>query len=166
MFIAYYYLDFHSDYVNDLQPVLLDYDFVDADSNAPIKLPATLPLMSSKEKLKCRKVRQVLRYRHSPNIDLYPEDYAHHMLFLFYPFRNENELLLNNSYCHKLADPCVLEIVNDNRKNFEPHADEIPALLMITLLMIPPICKQSRMHTKSQLYLIHQLVVISVFHLI
>ena len=115
---------------NDSQPTVLDEDFntVAPDFNS---LPATLPLMSSKEKLKCRKIRQVLRYRRAPNIDLYPEEYAHHMLFLFYPFRNENELFSENSYRQKLAEPEVIITVNENKKIFEPSSDEINSALVL-----------------------------------
>ena len=47
--------------------------------------------MSSKKKLKCRAVPAVLRF-HTPNKDKNFEIYAHHVLFSFYPFRNEEEL--------------------------------------------------------------------------
>ena len=130
MFLAYYYLQFEQKDENDSQPTGLDEDFntVSPDFNS---LPATLPLMSSKEKPKCRKIRQVLRYRRAPNIDLYPEEYAHHMLFLFYPFRNENELFSENSYRQKLAEPEVIITVNENKKIFEPSSDEINSALVL-----------------------------------
>ena len=59
--------------------------------------------MNSKEKLKCPKVKAVLRY-HIPNCHKYPEKYAHHLLFMFYPFRNEQDLQSVNSgtYSEKL----------------------------------------------------------------
>ena len=123
-FFAYYYTDFVLPDTNDSQPVILDDDSV---SNASNSLPRTLPLMSSKEKLKCRKDRQVLRYKNAPNKDLYPEEYAHHMLFLFYPFRNEDELLLDHSYCNKLALVNVIRLVNENKKIFEAYAEHIDA---------------------------------------
>ena len=46
-------------------------------------------------------------------------------MFLFYPFRSENELLVGNppSYQAKLLDPFILEIVNNNIQKFEPFAD-------------------------------------------
>ena len=40
------------------------------------------------ENLKCRKVRDVLRY-YQPNPQKNIEQYAHHLLFTFYPFRDE-----------------------------------------------------------------------------
>ena len=38
-----------------------------------------------------RKVEFVSRY-HVPNKNKYPEAYAHHLLFMFYPFRGEEQL--------------------------------------------------------------------------
>ena len=49
----------------------------------------------------------MLRY-HVPNEKLYPEKYAHHLLLLFYPFRNELELLCNKSYAEMLSHVNVL----------------------------------------------------------
>ena len=46
--------------------------------------------MSSKEKLKCRKVKAVLLY-HQPNPNNAFETYAYHLRFSFYLFRNEEE---------------------------------------------------------------------------
>lgn len=65
--------------------------------------------MNSSEKMKCRRIQQVLRY-HIPNKELYPEKHAHYLLFLFYPFRNENDLMINNSYCEKLRSSNVMDI--------------------------------------------------------
>ena len=44
--------------------------------------------MISRETMRCRKVRQILR-DHVPNKLLAPEKLAHHVLFLLYPFRDE-----------------------------------------------------------------------------
>ena len=51
----------------------------------------TILLISYKKKLKCRKVKAVLRY-HVPNANRNAEEYAHHSLFSFYPFQHEGEL--------------------------------------------------------------------------
>ena len=83
------------------------------EENSAFPFPSVIPLMSSKEKLKCRKIRAVLRY-HIPNRHKYPEKYAHHLLFMYYyPFRSETELL-NATYLEKLSQPGVLDIVNNN----------------------------------------------------
>ena len=78
--------------------------------------------MSSKEKLKCRKTKVVLRY-HVPNRNKYPEKYAHHILFMFYPFRAEDDLYLNNSYINKLYEPGVIDIINTNKQKLEPYTE-------------------------------------------
>ena len=77
--------------------------------------------MSSNEKLKCHKVPYVLKY-HVPNKHIHPEEYAHHMLFMFFPFRDENELKYSNSCNENLSLPNVLETVNLNRIKTEPYA--------------------------------------------
>ena len=77
--------------------------------------------MSANEKLKCRKIPYVLKY-HVPNQHTHPEEYAHHLLFMYFPFRNEHELKLNNSYADKLNSSNVLEIINLNRMKVESYA--------------------------------------------
>ena len=98
-FLAYYYLDISKkDEENDNQPIILNDELMEEHNTCTY--PSAVPLMSSKEKLKCRKFRAVLRY-HVPNQHKYPEKYAHHLLFMYYPFRSESELL-DNTYLHKL----------------------------------------------------------------
>ena len=77
--------------------------------------------MSSNEKLKCRTVRAILCY-HEPNPDKYPQKYAHHLLFTFYPFRNEDNLKLDGSYFAKLQQSGVLDIINLNRQKLNPYS--------------------------------------------
>ena len=69
-------------YFNDSQPKILQEDLLE-NNHSSCNYPATIPLMSSKEKLKCRKVKVVLRY-HVPNRHKYPEKYAHHLLFMYH----------------------------------------------------------------------------------
>ena len=80
--------------------------------------------MSSKEKLHCRKVPFVLRY-HVPNKYKYPEQHAHHLLSLFYPFQDESTLLseCDGIYTSKLIEQQVLDAVNCNKLIIEPHRD-------------------------------------------
>ena len=87
--------------------------------------------MNSKEKLKCRQVKAVLRY-HVPNCHKYPEKYAHHLLFMFYPFRNEQDLMSDNSgtYCEKLQEPGVIDIINRNKQVFEPYGNLVESALL------------------------------------
>ena len=53
-----------------------------------------------------------------------PEEYAHHMLFMYYPFRNENDLKSGNppTYSNKLRESNVISLVNQNRARVEPFA--------------------------------------------
>ena len=66
--------------------------------------------MSSNEKLKCCKIPYV------------PDEYAHHMLFIYFPFRDENELKYSNNYNENLNLSNVLETVNLNCTKIEPYA--------------------------------------------
>ena len=54
--------------------------------------------------------------QHVPNKETRPEEYAHHMLFMYYPFRDEKELLSGNppTYAMKLSEPGVIDLVNQN----------------------------------------------------
>ena len=78
-------------------------------------------MMSSNKKLKCRKVLCVLKY-HVLNKHAKSEEYAHQILFMYYPFSDENDLKCNNSYVEKLNLPNVLETINLNRMKVEPYA--------------------------------------------
>ena len=122
-FSAYYYLDIkksNRDEENDNQPEILNDELMEGNDN-PSPFPPVIPLMSSKEKLKCRKIRHGLRY-HTPNRHIQPEEYAHHLLMSYYPFRSESELL-DNTYLEKLAQPGVVDIVNENKLKIEPYDD-------------------------------------------
>ena len=71
------------------------------------------------------KVRKFLQY-HVPNKLLSPEKFAHHVLLLFYPFRDEKELLSGFPplYQNKLQEQGVRDVVNTNKIKFvEPHGD-------------------------------------------
>ena len=65
------------------------------------------------------KVRTVLQY-HVPNKLLTPEKFAHHVLLLFYPFRDEKELLSGFPplYQNKLQEQGVRDVVNTNKIKF------------------------------------------------
>ena len=127
-FSAYYYIEYKND-ENDSQPEVLTEECSGQNNDVTTDLPNRIPLMSSSETLKCRKVKQVIRY-HVPSKSLHPEKFAHHFLFLFYPFRDENDLKLNGSYCQKLALKDVIDVVNQNRLLFEPDSDKIDQVLI------------------------------------
>ena len=126
-FLSHYYLDPkpRDDTVNDCQPEVLIDELVEVNHNVN-NYPTSIPLMNSKEKLKCRKVKNVLRY-HVPNRHRKPEKYSHHMLFMFYPFRKEEELksLETGLYMDKLLDEDVLTIVNRNKEIIEPYGEMV-----------------------------------------
>ena len=87
--------------------------------------------MSSNEKLKRRKVRAVLRY-HAPNPYRNPEQYAHHLLFSFYPFGDKGNLKhppISGNYLAKLQQPEVVNVVNQNKLVMEPFSDFVDAAL-------------------------------------
>ena len=79
--------------------------------------------MNSNERMQCRKVRRVLRY-HTPNKYSFPEKYAHHLLFLFFPFLSEKEHLGRHlsTFQGKLAESGVFDIIDNNRQKFKPYA--------------------------------------------
>ena len=49
-------------------------------------------------------------------IETKPEEFAHHMPFMYYPFRDEKELLSCNpcTYSSKISKPGVTNLVNQN----------------------------------------------------
>ena len=111
---------------NDYQPEVLEELLIHADSNDQQHLPNSFSVMSKKERLKLRKKQFVLRY-HVPNHLTQPEAYSHHLLIMFYPFRNESELnaTASGTYAEKLAQPEVLDIVNRNKMLCEPYGDVV-----------------------------------------
>ena len=59
----------------------------------------------------------------------------HHMFFMYYPFRDEKELLIGNppSYVSKLSEPGGIEVVNQNSYLVESFATIVDdAFLRIT----------------------------------
>ena len=86
--------------------------------------PPKNKLMISGETMCCRKVRRILRY-HVPNKLLSPEKFAHHVMLLFFPFRDEKQLLSGCPplYQNKLQEQGVQDFVNRNKIKFEPYGD-------------------------------------------
>ena len=121
-FSRYYYLPSNPKYKeNDYHPEL-DDESISGMSNIGYTYPKKIKLLSN-GKLKCRKIPYVLQY-YVPNKETSPEEYAHHMLFMYYPFRNEKELLSRNppTYVSKLSKNGVIEVVNQNYSLAEPFA--------------------------------------------
>ena len=88
-------------------------------------------VLSSGGRLHYCKVELVLQY-HVPNKFKDPESHAHHLLFMFYPIRDESELKVGqpSSYSSKLSEPGVFEIVNNNKSLVEPYMDLVNAALI------------------------------------
>ena len=65
----------------------------------------------------------VLQY-YVPNKETKPKEYAHRMLFMYYSFRDEKELLSGNTptYASKLSEPLTTDQVNQNYSLVEPFA--------------------------------------------
>ncbi len=128
-FAAYYYKDYKIDCeTKDAQPDMLTDDLIENQStisNTMQGLPRTIKLLNKNERMKCRKVKAVLRY-HTPNKRKEPELYFHHLLVLYYPWRNENNLIASDqTYASKFYEADVQKIVEHNRSIFEPDADAI-----------------------------------------
>ena len=91
--------------------------------------PKTLKLMSRNEIMKCRKVRDVIRF-HTPNKTTEPEKYFHNLLMLYLPWRKESDLIgEGNTYSSKFDSPPVKLIVQLNQQRFEPFAEAVDEAL-------------------------------------
>ena len=56
--------------------------------------------------------------------------YFHHLLMLYYPWRNESKLMAAyQSYTSKFYKPNVQEVIESNRSVFEPDADTVTEAL-------------------------------------
>ena len=92
-FAAYYYKDYKKDpdEFNDVQPNVLSDDLVESNhvSNCESVLPPlTIKLNNGQETMKRRKIKAVLRF-HTPSKAKEPEKFYHHLLMLYFPWRNE-----------------------------------------------------------------------------
>ena len=73
---------------NDNLPVELTDPDIENNYFSSTNYPQVIPLMSSKDKLQCRKVPFVLRY-HVLSKEINPKKYSYHLLHLFSTFRDE-----------------------------------------------------------------------------
>ena len=112
---------------NDSQPEELGDELVEANHSTSSPYPKLL-ILSTGKRLHSRQVELVLRY-HIPNKFKDPESYAHHLLFMFYPFPDKCGLKLGqpSSCSSKLNEPGVLDMVNYNKSLVEPYNDLIDA---------------------------------------
>ena len=112
---------------NDSQPNELSDEVIEENHsvNNNNSYPNRITL-STGEKLVHRKVEFALRY-HVPNKYKDLEAYANHFLFMFYPFRNEEQLKTGEpfSYSAKLLETQVINIINENKSLVEPFSDMV-----------------------------------------
>ena len=80
--------------MNDCQPEVLTDDVIESltTENVAECLPKKIKLLNTNEYMKCRKIKAVVSY-HRPNKQKEPEAYFHHLLMLYYPWRNETSLM-------------------------------------------------------------------------
>ena len=129
-FLGSYYVQSKQKSDNDNQPVVLDDELMESQ-HSDFCRNKTISLMYSKQKLKRRKVSAVLR-NHVPNANRNVEGYAHHILFSFCMFRDEEYLKhpqFSGTYLEKLQQPEVLNIVHRNKKTMEPFSEFFDAAL-------------------------------------
>ena len=123
-FLRYYYLATRNyNLNNNYHPQELTNKVIEENHERHVSYQKLLPLMSSNEKLLCRKVPSVLQY-HVQNINTHPDDY-YHMLILSYTFCKEEDLMCGSppSYSGKIYNSSVLELRNHNQSLVEPYAD-------------------------------------------
>ena len=127
-FAAPYYKQYKTDdcKANDNQPVVLSDEILESQHGEDgHRLPKTITLMTEKKTMQCRKVRAVVKF-HKPSKTTEPEKYCHHLLMLYYPWRQESDLLRHdNKYSTKLEDTAVKLIVQRNQAAFESFAEEV-----------------------------------------
>ena len=128
-FAAHYYKEYKKnlDEENDVQPNVLSDDLVESQhiQASDSVLPKTIELTNSKEIMKCRKIKAVIRF-HVPNRTKEPEKFYHHLLMLYLPWRKETELQGRNQlFATKYYESSVKTIVDRNREIFEPNAEAI-----------------------------------------
>ena len=120
LFSAYYFKDYKSDFneVSDSQPEELSDDFMECQNieNHNTGLPDRIKLANSKEIMKCRRIKAVIRY-HTPNQRKEPEKYFHHLLMLYFPWHNEQELFgEDQTYISKFYEPDVQEVASTTQQ--------------------------------------------------
>ena len=127
-FAAHYYKEYkkNPDEENDVQPNVLSDDLVESQhvQASDSVLPKTIKVTNSKEIMKCRKIKAVIRF-HVPNRTKEPEKF-YHLLMLYLPWRKETELQGRNQlFATKYYKSSVKTIVDRNREIFEPNAEAI-----------------------------------------
>ena len=122
-FLTYYTLENKSNKTYEYQPDKLGDNLIE-NNHKECSYPKRIKSMISGETMRCRKVKRIIRY-HVPNKILSPEKFAHDDLLLFYPFRDEKDLLSGfpPMYQNKLQEEQVQNVININKIKFEPYGD-------------------------------------------
>ena len=106
-FVAYYNKKYSKDYQETAgsQPEVLTDDVIELHHNCgpDTSPPEKIRLMNTNEVMKCRKVKAVIRY-HKSNKTKEPELYFHHLLMLYFPWRDETSLLGRQVVKHMLLN--------------------------------------------------------------
>ena len=134
-FAASYYKDYKipSDETSDAQPEILTDAVAESqhtNTNTTETLPDKIRLLVTNELMKCRKVRAVVRF-HTPNKRKEPEKFFHHLLMLYFPWRDELADLIGSdqTYASKFYENSVQAVVDSNRAKFEQNADAVSEAL-------------------------------------
>ena len=120
----YYIVSNNENKKNDYQPEQLTDKLVEFNHCMNSMSPKVMPSMNSSERLKYCKIPFVSLF-HVLNRETHPEEYAHHLLFMYLPFRNEMNWNMVNppSYAGKLAAPGVIDILNNKKSLVDPFTD-------------------------------------------
>ena len=122
----------HTNFESDCQPVVLHDELIEL-THGECRYPDKIELITgNNEKLKCWKVRAVLRY-HQPNPQKNIEQYVDQFPFTFYPFYDEAYLKsppLRGTYFAKLQEAGAMDIINRNKAIMEPFNEIVNQALL------------------------------------
>ena len=132
---AFYYKNYKipSDETSDAQPDILT-DAVAESQHTNTSLtespPDKIRLLVTNEVMKRRKIKAVLRF-HTPNKRKESEKFFHHLLMLYFPWRDELADLIGSdqTYASKFYENNVQTVVDSNRAKFEQNADVVSEAL-------------------------------------
>ena len=122
-----------SDETNDAQPEILTDAVAESqhtNTSTTEILPDKIRLVVTNEVMKCRKVRAVVRFN-TPNKRNEPEKFFHHLLILYFPWRDELADLIGSdqTYASKFYENSLQAAVDSNRAKFEQNADAVSEAL-------------------------------------
>ena len=124
IFLAFSYLDYKNKEENYSQPNVLAVKSRECLVKMSKMLPQSLLMILTSENLNFCKVQPFLRY-HVLNRKQHSEIFVHYLLFMFFffSFRDESALTVNNGYCQRLLENCVLDNITENKMLFDPNCE-------------------------------------------